>query len=216
MGRTASRTNGKRSRTPRGRPVARTAKSNVGVKKKATKRVGNVAKLTVVTKAGLRVLPSPKQRAAAPSKAKSSRRSKAAERPKTTPPPKPRKKAPTPEERARAAYDGEVLAVLRDEFPNDDQALTNEKIRARLREKSLGAFDAARVDTLRRLKDDLQSELSSGPRSGHFTGAHGLYANPEDFDHAELVNDYTAKYPRVSSEAIAAFIPLAVYLYYLR
>lgn len=135
---------------------------------------------------------------------------------KTTPPPRPSIESLTPEERAQAAYDGEVLAVLRDEFPSDDRAAYDAKIRERLRRKALGPFDAERVATLRRLKDALQAELSSGPTSGHFTEPHGLYANPDDFDHDELVRAYSEAYSSVSPLAIAAFVPLAVYLYYLR
>ncbi|HEY3493759.1 MAG TPA: hypothetical protein VGK73_03690 [Polyangiaceae bacterium] len=200
------------------KPVPRTAKAKSRGKSRAAKPKEAQAKPKASAKPRLTLVPAPKQaalRATPPSR----RRSKSSEqRPsaKSTPPPKLRKKPLTPEEQARTAYDSEVLSVLRDEFPIDDRAASDDKIRRRLRDKSLGAFDVQRVATLRRLKDQLQTELSSGPKSGHFTGTHGLYANPEDFDHAELIRDYWEAYPTVSPEAIAGFVPLAVYLYYLR
>jgi hypothetical protein len=134
--------------------------------------------------------------------------------PAAAPVPK-RKKALTRAEQRSTAYDSEVLAVLREELGSDG-AGTDAKIRRRLRDKALGEYDSARVAALRRFKDELQSELSSGPQSGHFTSNHGLYANPEDFDHTRLIRDYTRAYPTLSPEAIAGFIPLAVYFYYLR
>jgi hypothetical protein len=127
-----------------------------------------------------------------------------------------RTKPQTQAERRQAAYDSEVLAVLREELGSDGAAGTDAEIRRRLREKALGSYDAARVAALRRFKAELQSELASGPQSGHFTSPHGLYANPEDFDHARLIRDYTRAYPSLSPEAIAGFVPLAVYFYYLR
>ena len=127
-----------------------------------------------------------------------------------------RKKPLSTAEKRRAAYDSEVLAVLREESSGKAVAGSDSEIRRRLREKSLGSFEPARVSALRRFKDTLQSELSSGPQSGHFTSPHGLYANPEDFDHARLIRDYTRSFPTLSPEAIAGFIPLAVYFYYLR
>jgi hypothetical protein len=138
-------------------------------------------------------------------------------RPEPAAPPVPKRtKPPTRAEQQRTAYDSEVLAVLREELGSDDGAGIDAKIRRRLRDKKLGAYDSVRVAALRRFKDELQSELSSGPQSGHFTSSHGLYANPEDFDHTRLIRDYTRAYPTVSPEAIAGFIPLAVYFYYLR
>lgn len=236
MGKTGSRTKGKRTR------AAAKPKKSANATTKAKAPAKGAPKLRVAkTKPSARKAPSPK-----PKKAKSKARLSLvpppqpakppraalkpqrvpksepvtkpnALRPEAKPPPSPKRTKPlTPEEQQRAAYDSEVLAVLREELDAGDVVGSDTEIRRRLREKSLGDFEATRVSTLRRFKDELQTELSSGPHSGHFAGNHGLYANPEDFDHARLIRDYTRSYPTLSPEAIAGFIPLAVYFYYLR
>jgi len=236
MGKTASRTNGKQRRTRATPKAARKAKAPARrakasakpapkppakSKRTAGKRVASSKPKKSTPKPRLSLVP--KAEPASPPKAapKSKRLTKpeAASKPaaeKVGPAPKHRTKPLTPAEQHRAAYDSEVLSILRVEFDGEDVADSDAKIRRRLREKSLGEYDTKRVAILRRFKDQLQSELSSGPQSGHFTSAHGLYANPEDFDHARLIRDYTRSYPTLSPEAIAGFVPLAVYFYYLR
>jgi hypothetical protein len=114
------------------------------------------------------------------------------------------------------AYESEVLSVLASELTGDDPREADAKIEQRLRVKQLGAFDSARVEALRSFKTELADEIHRGSRSLYFTGAHGLYASPEDFDHQRLVNDFSKKHPDISHEAVTAFIPIAVYWYYLR
>lgn len=233
MVKTGSRTNGKRTQAAKkakaGKTAARAARGKTAAKARLAGTKPSARRATSPTpakktKARLSLVPPP--RPARPSKAaKQSKRVTPAEpitkpnaiRPENTAPALPKRTKPlTPAEKRRAAYDSEVLAVLREESSDNDVTRSDAEIRRRLREKSLGSFESARVSTLRRFKDALQSELSSGPQSGHFTSAHGLYANPEDFDHARLIRDYTRSFPTLSPEAIAGFIPLAVYFYYLR
>lgn len=262
MGKTGSRTNGKRTRAATPPKKAAKAKAKPAVKPKQAVRAKSKqaakpkAKQVTKAKAPARALPKTRVAKTKPSarkvpspkpkKAKSKARLSLVPPPQPAKPPKaalksqrvpksepvtkpnalrPEAKTPplakrtkplTHEEQQRAAYDSEVLAVLREELDAGDVADSDAKIRRRLLEKSLGAFEPARVTALRRFKDELQSELSSGPQSGHFAGNHGLYANPEDFDHARLIRDYTRSYPSLSPEAIAGFVPLAVYFYYLR
>jgi hypothetical protein len=114
-------------------------------------------------------------------------------------------------------YDNEALAVLAYEFRNIDPPEEAErKIKRRLRDKKLGAYDAARFAAIRRFKDELQDELHKADKSGYYTGRHGHYANPADFDHVRLIRDFARRHPTVAKDSIARFVPFAVYIYYLR
>jgi hypothetical protein len=117
---------------------------------------------------------------------------------------------------AIVAYESEVLSVLTAEAAGDPPAEANTKIQRRLRDKKLGAFDASRIEVLRAFKSALVDEIHLGEKSSYFTGSHGLYASPEDFDHARLAQDLCERFPSISRQAVAAFIPIAVYYYYLR
>jgi hypothetical protein len=224
MGKTGSRTTGKQKQVAAKTKRNAKAKARVAKVKPSGRKAPAAKPPKAKAKPRLSLVPPPPP--AAPAKAaQKSKRAQPADpvtkpngmrsEPMAMPAPK-RTKPQTQAERRQAAYDSEVLAVLREELGNDGAAGTDAKIRRRLREKALGSYDPARVAALRRFKAELQSELASGPQSGHFTSPHGLYANPEDFDHTRLIRDYTRAYPTLSPEAIAGFIPLAVYFYYLR
>jgi hypothetical protein len=114
------------------------------------------------------------------------------------------------------AYESEALSVLASESAADDPGKANAEIKRRLRDKKLGPYEHSRIEALRAFKMALADEIHRGSSSSYFTGSHGLYANPEDFDHARLARDFTERYPGISHEAVAAFIPIAVYYYYLR
>ena len=114
------------------------------------------------------------------------------------------------------AYESEALSVLASEFPADKPGKADAEIQRRLRDKKLGPYEHSRIEALRAFKIALADEIHRGSSSSYFTGSHGLYASPEDFDHARLANDFTERYPGISHEAVAAFIPIAVYCYYLR
>ena len=62
----------------------------------------------------------------------------------------------------RATYETVVLGVLAYEFPFSKPDEAETLIRNRLKRKKLGAFDPARLNVLRRLKDDLQFEMGKG------------------------------------------------------
>jgi len=118
---------------------------------------------------------------------------------------------------ARTRYDDEALAVLAYEFRTvDAPAEAERKIKRRLREKKLGAYDAERVAAIRRFKDELQRELGKAGQSGYYTGRHGHFANPADFDQSRLIRDFARRHPSVARDSIARFVPFAVYTYYLR
>lgn len=121
-----------------------------------------------------------------------------------------------PSDPASVAYESEVLSVLVSEPPKGRVKDADAAIRRRLREKKLGEYDRARIEALRAFKTELVEEIEKHEASSYYLSSHGLYASPEDFDHARLAADYAEKYPMISHEAVAAFIPIAVYWYYLR
>jgi hypothetical protein len=123
---------------------------------------------------------------------------------------------PAPVDPHVVAYESEALSVLASESAADDPARANAEIKRRLRDKKLGPYERSRVEALRAFKMALADEIHRGSSSSYFTGSHGLYASPEDFDHARLARDFTERYPGISHEAVAAFIPIAVYYYHLR
>jgi hypothetical protein len=117
---------------------------------------------------------------------------------------------------ATKSADTVVLDVLAYEFAFDDPVESERKMRRRLRYYGLGPYQQARVDRLRRLKNEIQSEIHRGRQSRYFAGSHGKYAVLEDFDAERLIRDLSESYPDIPREEIQAFVPFAVYLYYLR
>src|SRR5262249_10379744 len=110
-----------------------------------------------------------------------------------------------------------ILEVLLYEFLEfDDRAEADGKIRRRLRYYGLGPYQRARVDLLRRLKDEVQEEIHRRERSRYFVGHHGEYSAMEDFGAERLTQDLSESYPDVPREELAAFVPAAIYLYYMR
>jgi hypothetical protein len=117
---------------------------------------------------------------------------------------------------AATAYDTDVLTMLVREAESDDPREAEEKIRRHLAERHLGEFDSGRINQLRALKAAVVDEIQRAKDSSYFVGSHGLYANPEDFDHKRLAQDFSERFPSISHEAIVGFIPFAIYCCYLR
>jgi hypothetical protein len=114
-------------------------------------------------------------------------------------------------------YENEVLGVLVYEFFPSEHAESERLIKGRLRRKKLGPYDQARIDRLRRLKDELQVEIHKGPKSAYFTGSHDpKYVDMRDFDSARLARDMIRKHPGVPAAEIEGLVPFCVFNYYLR
>jgi hypothetical protein len=115
--------------------------------------------------------------------------------------------------------DAVILDTLRGEFEFHDHTAAEEKIRRRLRYYRAGPYEQTRVDLLRRLKNQVRDELQRvlhGGKSRYFVAPRGAYTAMEDIDGERLTRDLCESYPKVPPEEIAAFIPGAVYYYYLR
>ncbi len=113
-------------------------------------------------------------------------------------------------------YEGEILSVLAFEFSFSKQSESERKIKRRLRDKKLGAYDPTRVATLRAFKDDVQQELGRFSKSAYYTHAHGKYAEMQDWDVKRLAQAMKARHPEVPESEIDGFLPYAILLYYLK
>jgi hypothetical protein len=102
------------------------------------------------------------------------------------------------------------------EFDFDDHAEAERKIRRRLRYHGLGPYQQGRVDLLRKFKDQVRSEIHRGVQSHYFLGSNGHYAAMQDFDVERMIRDLADSYPDIPLTEIKAFVPFAVYLYYMR
>lgn len=121
------------------------------------------------------------------------------------------KKAPDP-----AAYDRAVLEVLLMEFSHSNRADIDDQIRQRLQRERLGPWDEERIERLRRLKDDLQSEISPIHPSHFKREGGGEYAKIEDWDRGALLEHFKLRHPQVSERALEDILVRAIYYYYLR
>ena len=113
-------------------------------------------------------------------------------------------------------YDYAVFGILVYEFDADEIPKNDQKIRRALKRKQLGAFDEERIGQLRRLKDELRRELQLGPKSKFYRGATSLYASPEDFEQARLVDEMAQRYPKVDGVDLGRMLSLSLYVHYLR
>jgi hypothetical protein len=113
-------------------------------------------------------------------------------------------------------YDGEVLSVLAYEFPFSKKKEIEDRIKNRLKEKKLGTYDANRTEVLRRLKNDLQLEVSKSTKSTYYKRSHGEFCDIRDFDVSKLTDDMSKQHPSISREIIENFVSYSVYVYYLR
>lgn len=115
------------------------------------------------------------------------------------------------------SYDFAVFGVLAYEFSRDDPKDAERKIRRKLSRHHLGGYDQLRVDLLRRVKNDLQSEFSLQTKSLFYVGSlTPHFGSVEDFDQRKLAADLASKYPTVTLHDLGRMVSLGMYLYYLR
>lgn len=118
------------------------------------------------------------------------------------------------------SYESVALSVLVHEYPFSRRGEADSKIKARLKRRGLGDFDAARVETLRRLKDDLQREIGRQAASSYYTvpaseRSPERYVDMRDFDIGCLTKDLIARHPEVPAEEIEWFVPFATFIYHM-
>ena len=126
------------------------------------------------------------------------------------------KKTPT-------TYEAVALGALHGEFSFSNKSDTDAEINRLLKRNKLGDFDAARIDLLRRFKDEMQREIGLRPlpeparftESPYYVGRHGKYGDYTDFDIPRLTADMMARYPGIPKDDVEWFVRYAVGTYYL-
>jgi hypothetical protein len=121
--------------------------------------------------------------------------------------------------KAPETYEFVVLGALHREFPFSKKEEAETLIRKRLKRKKLGAYDQARVDLLRRFKDEVQEEVCLRPdgpnrKSRYFSAARPRH-DYSDFDIPRMTADMIAKYPDIPRKDVEWFVHFAVGTYYL-
>ena len=113
-------------------------------------------------------------------------------------------------------YDGVLFGILALEFPGDDPAGSQRKIKRKLGRLGLGAYEQERVDYVRNLKNDLQNEIGLSVESNYYLRSFAATADPRDFDYDRLVVDFRRKYPKISKADMRTIVTFAISAYYLR
>ena len=106
--------------------------------------------------------------------------------------------------------------ILADEIAGTDPSKTQARIRRRLQRSGLGKYDQARVEQLRRLRDDLEQEIRKFNKSKYFIPSASELASLEDFDFDRLTHDFCDRYPSMDKIDMAGIVGFALYYYYLR
>lgn len=106
--------------------------------------------------------------------------------------------------------------ILANEIAGTDPSKTRARIRRKLQRSGLGEYDEAQVDQLRRLRDDLEQEITKFDRSKYFTPSASQFASLENFQSDRLARDFCERYPTVDKIDMAGIVGFALYYYYLR
>jgi hypothetical protein len=115
------------------------------------------------------------------------------------------------------SYEWECLSVLAYETASDDPKEAERKIKSRLRRKKLGAYDQARIDRLRELKNRVQQEFFTGWQgSKYYVGGKEGSAEVADFNIPVLLQDLRTAFPEIPADDVERITSLGVFLYYLR
>jgi len=102
------------------------------------------------------------------------------------------------------------------EFDLSEKKETEKKIKQKLKYHKLGDYDQEKVDYIRKIKNDLQTEISLGAKSTYFHKSESNYSDLADFDSERLSADLAKKYSNVNEKELMGFINFAIYLYHMR
>jgi len=121
-----------------------------------------------------------------------------------------------PKVKQSLTYDEAVLSVLTWEFSPIDPKTIEKKIKRKLRNYELGAFDEERVERLRRLKNQVVAEIEKTKDSNYYSKGPSEFAELSDFDIDRMTTEWRKNFSDVSDRDMHNFIAGAIYLYYLR
>ncbi|PJZ48487.1 hypothetical protein [Leptospira saintgironsiae] len=119
-----------------------------------------------------------------------------------------------PSKKREASYDYVCFSELVYEY--DKPKETEKKIKRRLKYYELADYDQARVDYIRKLRNDLSEEIQKNRESKYYLESKDTYSALHDFDVDLLLQDFLLKYQNISKDDMGSILLLAIYVYYLR
>ncbi|WP_209391277.1 hypothetical protein [Chryseobacterium sp. RR2-3-20] len=114
------------------------------------------------------------------------------------------------------SYEFICFSDLAYEFNESDKKEIESKIKRRLKYNKLGNYDQETVEYLRKLRNDLFTEISKTSKSKFYHKSKSNYADLNDFDSEKMLNYYSEKYPKIEKSELAGMINFSIYLFYMR
>ncbi|MBL7910962.1 MAG: hypothetical protein JNJ41_07905 [Bacteroidia bacterium] len=115
-----------------------------------------------------------------------------------------------------ATYDYSCFMVLAYEYGENKIKDSEKKIKAKLKYNKLGAYDEARVNKLRELKEELSKEIQLQNRSVYFKKSANEFCDMEDFNYKKMADDLSKKYSTIDRKEVDSIVGTAVHLFHCR
>ncbi len=115
-----------------------------------------------------------------------------------------------------ATYDYSCFMVLAYEYGENKIKDSEKKIKAKLKYNKLGAYDEARVNKLRELKEELSKEIQLQNRSVYFKKSVNEFCDMEDFNYKKMADDLSKKYSTIDRKEVDSIVGTAVHLFHCR
>jgi hypothetical protein len=109
-----------------------------------------------------------------------------------------------------------AFGYLAYEFPRDEVRKTDSKIKRGLRSAGFRRFPQSKIEILRTLKTELQTEIGRGMKSPYFLKCPSRHAGLYDFAIDQLTHDLVKRFPAISVKRMRSFVCFAVFLYWMR
>jgi len=116
----------------------------------------------------------------------------------------------------KPTYDFICFSDLVYEFDPSQKKVIEKKIRRRLKYHKLDVYDQDRVDYIRKLRNDLATEIGLNSASRYYQKSSGKYADRADFNIHQMVVDFCASFSRINNDEMTDLINFAIYIFYLR
>ena len=109
-----------------------------------------------------------------------------------------------------------ALDILAYEFRNEEVKENNDKIRRNIGAKVFNSLPENWLKDLRDFKNMVMAEVSKHEKSIYYIENKDKFADMSHFKCEQMIDDYSMKFSKITKNAIEAFIPYAIYIYYLR
>ncbi|MBA3683602.1 MAG: hypothetical protein H0W73_20925 [Bacteroidetes bacterium] len=113
-------------------------------------------------------------------------------------------------------YDYACFIILAYEYGDNKIKDSEKKIKAKLKYHKLGAYDEARVNKIRELKEELSSEIHLYNKSKYYSSANKEFTDMEDFDQFKMTQDLSLKYSAIDKKELDSIVAMAIHLFHCR